>query len=70
LSWKEKQELDALPMKIESLEKEIAQITAQMGEPGFYTGSASVISRATEQLAKAESELERAYERWVALSGS
>ena len=68
LSWKEKQELDALPMKIEALEQEIAQLTAQMNEPGFYTGSASLISRATEQLAKAESQLEHAYERWVALS--
>ena len=58
LSYNEKRELDALPARIEALEKEIAAIEADLVAGRIYT---------SERLAPAQEELEAAVERWAEL---
>ena len=59
LSYNEKRELDALPGKIDALEKEIAAIEADLVAGKIY---------ASERLAPAQAELETAVERWAELA--
>ena len=58
LSYKEQRELDALPARIDALEKEIAAIEADLVAGKIYT---------SERLAPAQEELEAAVERWAEL---
>ena len=59
LSYNEKRELDALPGRIDALEKEIAAIEADLVAGKIY---------ASERLAPAQAELEAAVERWAELA--
>lgn len=59
LSYKEKRELEALPDRIEALEREIAAIEAELVAGRIY---------ASERLAPAQAELEAAVDRWAELS--
>lgn len=59
LSYNEKRELESLPSKIEALEKEIAEIEAQLVAGKIY-GSA--------RLAIAQTELENSVNRWAELA--
>ena len=67
LSWKEKQDLEALPARIEKLEEEHASLAAKMGEAEFYKQEASAIGAAREKLAQLEAEQEAAFARWAEL---
>ena len=59
LSYNEKRELEALPEKIDALEKEIAAIEADLVAGKIY---------ASDRLAPAQAELEAAVERWAELA--
>ncbi len=67
LSYKEKQELEALPGQIETLETEQAQLHQQLADPEFYRTGGDAVTDKTERLKRIESELEQAYSRWEAL---
>ncbi|MCH2178853.1 MAG: ATP-binding cassette domain-containing protein [Mariniblastus sp.] len=67
LRYKEKQELDKLPQKIEETERSIQEIHDAMTDPGFYKQEGSVISERQLQLKRLEKELEKAYARWEEL---
>ncbi|NID15979.1 ATP-binding cassette domain-containing protein [Luteibacter yeojuensis] len=69
LSFKEQRELDLLPAKLEQLEAEIAERTEAMNDPKYYQQDAATITRANEDLAKLQSELETAFARWEELEG-
>ena len=58
LSYNEQRELDALPDRIDALEKEIAAIEADLVAGKIYT---------SKRLAPAQAELEAAVERWAEL---
>ena len=58
LSYNEKRELDALPDRIDALEREIASIEADLVAGRIY---------ASERLAPAQAELEAAVDRWAEL---
>ena len=58
LSYNEQRELDALPDRIDALEKEIAAIEADLVAGKIYT---------SERLAPAQAELEQLVERWAEL---
>ena len=58
LSYNEQRELDALPARIEALEKEIAAIEADLVSGKIYT---------SERLAPAQAELEQLVDRWAEL---
>lgn len=63
LSYKEKQELESIPQKIEDLETEKEKLYQAMGDPKFYKGD-SDIAGTQERLKTVEIELEEAYKRW------
>lgn len=67
LTYAERLELDALPEKIEALEKQIAQYHTAMSEPGFFQQGDTRISEVNKELAALEKSLADQYERWSVL---
>jgi ATP-binding cassette subfamily F protein uup len=70
LSYREQQELDALPERIESLEQQLEARRALTTTPEFYKQSKDAIATAMAELEHLESELSRAYQRWEAIEAS
>lgn len=68
LSFKEKQELDGLPKRIETLEAEQVAIHEQMASPDYFKQPANLLAADQARLAKIEKELANSYERWESLS--
>ncbi|MBF0096423.1 MAG: ATP-binding cassette domain-containing protein [Magnetococcales bacterium] len=67
LSFKEQQELTALPRRIEEMENEQQQLHQQVADPAFYRrGSAEVVA-STARLSWLEQSLAEAYDRWQTL---
>ncbi|AND69768.1 heme ABC transporter ATPase [Dyella thiooxydans] len=69
LSFKDQRELDQLPMRIETLENDIAERTAAMSDPAFFRQDSAAVTAANEALARLQSELDAAYARWSELDG-
>ncbi|MHC9085311.1 ATP-binding cassette domain-containing protein [Luteimonas sp. RIT-PG2_3] len=67
LGYKEGRELEQLPGQIESLEADIAGLTAAMNEPGFFQRDAAAITADNERIAALQKTLETAYARWAEL---
>ena len=69
LSFKEKQELEALPMTIENLENEQARIIADMANPTFFQEdpSGENARKSKDRLEGIDRELEVAFARWEEL---
>jgi ATP-binding cassette subfamily F protein uup len=67
LSYKEQQELAALPPRIEQLEQDIAQLHDAMAQPDFYRQDGARIASEQQRLQQLESSLAEAYERWESL---
>ncbi|MDG1874831.1 MAG: ATP-binding cassette domain-containing protein [Mariniblastus sp.] len=67
LKFKEKQELEKLPARIEELESAVAKLHQQMAEPEFYQQSREVIAQAQTDLRSIEEKLSSAYARWEEL---
>jgi ABC transport system ATP-binding/permease protein len=64
LSYNEKRELEELPKRIEMLEAEQHQLTAQMEAPAFYQQEGGKITEAVNRLETIHQELSQAYQRW------
>jgi ATP-binding cassette subfamily F protein uup len=69
LSYKEQQELDGLPERIEKLEAEQAQLHGELAGPAFFRQGGSEISKVTSRLEELDRELQTAYARWEVLEG-
>lgn len=67
ISFKEQQELVALPEQIEALETEQARLHETMTDPRFYQRPGVDIAVARERLETLEKMLVGAYERWAVL---
>ncbi|HIJ56410.1 MAG TPA: ATP-binding cassette domain-containing protein [Deltaproteobacteria bacterium] len=67
LSFKEGKELEALPGRIEILEREQKGLYEQMATPEFYRSPGDRISRARARVEELAQELEGAYVRWEEL---
>jgi len=67
LSYKEKQELNSLPERIEAIEAEMGVLQETMADPLFYQGPREEIVAASEKFAKLEADLAEAFERWEQL---
>ncbi|MES1924686.1 ATP-binding cassette domain-containing protein [Salinisphaera sp. T31B1] len=67
LTSAERKELRALPDMIEKLETRIGGLEAEFAKAGFYDRPADEIKRKTEELGKAQREVEDALARWEAL---
>ncbi len=70
LTYKEQQELVALPGLIERLEGEIAGIHAEMATEGYYRRPGDALAADKARLDEAEGRLAEAYGRWELLEGS
>jgi len=67
LTYKEKQELETLPARIESLETQLDQLHQTMADPTFYQQEGPAIADAKAKLQAVEGELAEVYERWESL---
>lgn len=67
LSYKEQQELHALPEKIEQLEAEQNDLHRQLADPKLYQHSGDQVGPLKARLSAVEHELEAAFARWEAL---
>lgn len=67
LSFKEQQELQTLPRKIEELESDIAAMHEAMASPDFYRQPGAEIARQQARLQTLEASLAAAYTRWEEL---
>ena len=66
LSFRERQELEAIPQRIEMLETEQQQLHDTMADPDFYKQGADIAATAS-RLEELKQQLETAYARWEAL---
>ncbi|KOR32833.1 ABC transporter ATPase [Achromatium sp. WMS3] len=64
LSFKEQQELTALPTTIEQLESEQLTLQTNLAQPDFYRQESGIISATHQRLKQLEDELQEAYARW------
>jgi ATP-binding cassette subfamily F protein uup len=69
LSFKETQEWEALPGRIEALEEELDALHREMAAPAFFKGEAEAIKGATARAERLAREIEAAYQRWAELDG-
>ena len=67
LSYKDQRELDALPLRIEALDSEQAELQETTSDPGFYQQDQQTISAALARLEDVTAELEQCYARWEEL---
>jgi ATP-binding cassette subfamily F protein uup len=70
LSGKEQKELEALPAKIEALEKEQAELAAKLAAPAFYKTQGAKFAEVKARLEVVEREHATVFARWEALEGS
>jgi len=66
LSYKQKQELEALPQTINELEQRIEQVHSDMNKPDFYNDKVAA-DRVIKDAEKLQNELEAAYAKWEEL---
>jgi ATP-binding cassette subfamily F protein uup len=64
LKYAERAELDALPARIEALEKDLASLHQTMADPAFYQQNRLRIVEAKARLEALEQQLRDAYARW------
>lgn len=68
LSYKEAQELASLPAHIEALEAKQANLTAKLSDPEYHKRPLDEIKRDKERMDELPSLVDKAYERWEALT--
>ena len=67
LTFKEKHELEELPLRIDDLEKELSGLHGKMADPDFYRTAGGQVAETTSRLETLESELAEVYARWEEL---
>jgi ATP-binding cassette subfamily F protein uup len=68
LTWAERREMEALPARIEELEREMAELHAAMADPESWSRDPGVIRRATDRARDVERAIETAFARWAELA--
>lgn len=69
LTYTLQRELDALPARIEKLERRVAELQTAVNGPGFYQRAHDEVRHELAELATAEQALETAVNRWAELEG-
>lgn len=67
LSFKDTQELEALPQKVEKLEQQITELQSTVNAADFFSQPAEETAKVLNQLQQLESELDEAFSRWQML---
>jgi ATP-binding cassette subfamily F protein uup len=70
LSYKETRELESLPARIETLEREQRQLESSMSHGAFYQQDKAAIAATLARAEQLRAELEGAYARWEELEGA
>lgn len=69
LSHKEQRELEQVTRQIEKAETDIADMSRQMEDPGFYDQTPAEVQEKLQQLATLQATLDQLFERWADLEG-
>jgi ABC transport system ATP-binding/permease protein len=67
LTNRERAEIEALPGRIEALEREQARVTSQLADPRFFKTGGAEVAKATSRLSEIDNSLAAAYARWAEL---
>ena len=67
LSYKDQRELAELPTRLEALEKQKAELSAAINDPGFYSRPRAEVTASLEKLAELDAAIETAFSRWAEL---
>ncbi|MEM9234048.1 MAG: ABC transporter ATP-binding protein, partial [Pseudomonadota bacterium] len=67
LSYKEKFALETLPARMARLEEQISQQQKLLADPGLFMNDPAAFQAATDELEKAQTELNAAEEQWLEL---
>ncbi|MCA9736135.1 MAG: ATP-binding cassette domain-containing protein, partial [Gemmatimonadetes bacterium] len=67
LAYREQRELEELPARIETLERERADVHAALADPDLYREDPEGVRALTERLPVLDAEIETAYARWSEL---
>ena len=67
LSYKLQRELEAIPGQIDALEKQLAELQAQIAAPAFYQQPAVTTAAVLDRLQSLQEELDQLLERWAEL---
>jgi len=67
LSYKDQRELENLPLEIENLETQIAEISELISQPDFYKGDRTETAKTETSLSELQQQLSHCYERWESL---
>lgn len=67
LTYKDKYELEQLPVKIKELEDKITELTERLKDPNFYAQDPEEFLRAGRHLERAKKDLDTAETRWLEL---
>ncbi len=67
LTYKEQEELKALPADIEALEENKESLSTRLADPELYKGDGAEVAQITQSLKETEDNLATAYERWELL---
>jgi ATP-binding cassette subfamily F protein uup len=67
MSFKDKHALEALPAQMAKLQKTVGKLRGLLDDPDMYQRDPAKFERATEMLARTETELAQAEERWLEL---
>jgi len=69
LNYNEQRELEQLPQRIESLEKEIAALQTRINDPDFYSKPFDNVQLVLDELQSKQQVLDKQIERWAELEG-
>jgi len=69
LSYKLQRELEALPGKIDAVEKSIVEVQTEIAQPEFYQQTAALTGETIARLESLQRELDQLLERWAELEG-
>jgi len=67
LTFKEKNELNGLPLRIEALETEVAELHEKIADPEFYRTAGPAVAAVNARLEEIERQLTTTYRRWEEL---
>ena len=67
MTFKDKHALDTLPVRIASLEAEIAKFNRQLGDPGLYAKDPVKFAAISQALVESQAALTAAEEQWLEL---
>ena len=67
LTYKQKIELEALPINIEKLEKRLNEVQSELSNPDIYKDKPKIVNDLQQEMTDLEANLEESFQRWEEL---